>query len=183
MLPAPIVLTLVAFGLEADCARIPDTTRIQVIGSFSDMRYTEEHAYGRTVELWRAGACVFGLLEVSEGLAGDTPAGELIEVRYDPGSGALSFAAKLTTGMTQVSGSQEWVPSRDLFRFTGRLRGKLLSGKLVRSDQLRPQTKPAEENIMLQHVVEQQGSAIQAQRYGEWRKTAEMILRFRGPKW
>jgi hypothetical protein len=167
---------------QASCRTISDTARIQSIGRFSDIRYTEEHAYGHAVTLWRAGNCVFGLFESSEGLAGDTPTGLLTDVRYNP-SGALSFAAKLTTGMTNMAGSAALVPSRDLFGFTGRLGTTALEGKLRRSDQLRPGVEPAESYIVLRRVPEEDGLFDDAKTYGQWREAVEPILRFRGPKW
>ena len=121
---------------EVECAPIPDTTSIQILGAFSDMRYTEEHAYGQTVELWRTGKCIFGFLEVAAGLAGDTPTGVLIQVRHNSGTGDLAFTAKLTTGLTYAVNAKEWVPSRDFFVFGGRLSGGMLKGKLrLRSTQ------------------------------------------------
>ena len=167
---------------QVSCRTIPDTARIQSIGRFSDIRYTEEHAYGHAVTLWHAGNCVFGLFESSEGLAGDTPTGLLTDVRYNP-SGALSFAAKLTTGMTNMAGSAALVPSRDLFGFTGRLGTTALEGKLRRSDQLRPGVEPADSHIVLRRVPEEDGLFDDAKTYGQWREAVEPILRFRGPKW
>jgi hypothetical protein len=178
-----IVLALVAYSLEADCARIPDTTRISPVGRFSDMRFTEEHAYGHSIELWRAGTCLFGLLQVSEGLAGDTPTGEVAGVRYDPRTGDLAFTAKLTTGVTRDQASKRWVPTRDLFGFRGQLKAKVLEGKLRRSDQLRAQPGPIEERVVLRLDPEQQAFMIEAVTYGEWRKKVEPILQYRGPKW
>lgn len=167
---------------QASCRTIPDTARIQSIGRFSDMRYTEEHAYGHAVTLWRAGGCVFGLFESSEGLAGDTPTGLLTDVRYNS-SGALSFAAKLTTGMTNMASSTAPVPSRDLFGFTGRLGTAALDGKLRRSDELRPAVEPADIHIVLLRIPEQDGLLDEAKTYGAWREAVEPILRFRGPRW
>ena len=167
---------------QVSCRTIPDTARIQSIGRFSDMRYTEEHAYGHAVTLWRAGGCVFGLFESSEGLAGDTPTSLLTDVHYNP-SGALSFAAKLTMGMTNLAGSAAPVPSRDLFGFTGRLGTTALYGKLRRSDELRPAVEPVDIHIVLRRIPEQDGLFDEAKTYGAWRKAIEPILRFRGPKW
>jgi hypothetical protein len=167
---------------QASCRTIPDTARIHSIGRFSDMRYTEEHAYGHAVTLWRADGCVFGLFESSEGLAGDTPTGLLTDIHYSP-SGALSFAAKLTTGMTKMAGSPAPVPSRDLFEFRGRLGTTALDGKLRRSDELRPAVEPADIHIMLRRIPEQDGLLDEAKTYGAWREAVEPILRFRGPKW
>jgi hypothetical protein len=167
---------------QASCRTIPDTARIQSIGRFSDMRYTEEHAYGHAVTLWRAGGCIFGLFESSEGLAGDTPTGLLTDVRYSP-SGALSFAAKLTTVMTNMAGSTAPVPSRDLFGFTGRLGTTALAGKLRRSDELKPGFEATETHIVLQRRPDEDGMLDDATTYGAWQKAVEPILRFRGPKW
>jgi hypothetical protein len=75
------------------------------------MKFTEEHAYGYSVQLWRQGDEVFGFFEASEGLAGDTPAGILDEVQFDPRSGALSFKAKLTIGVALLAAGQQ-EPSR-----------------------------------------------------------------------
>src|SRR5437879_10467002 len=93
---------------------------IRAIGEFSDMRYTEEHAYGYAVELWRDGDSVIGLLLVSEGLQGDTPTGILENIRFDSRTGALSFTVKLATGATILSGGGQ-EPSRNLFEFSGTL--------------------------------------------------------------
>jgi hypothetical protein len=181
MLLLALILSLVSPG-QAGCRTIPDTAQIQLIGRFSDVRYTEEHAYGHAVELWRAGDCVFGLFEMAQGLAGDTPTGLLLDVRYAP-NGALGFSAKLTTGITTGAGSPAWVPSRDLFVFTGRLGRTALVGKLRRSDQLRPGVEPADSHIVLRRMPEQDGLLEEAKTYGKWREGVEPILRSRGPKW
>jgi hypothetical protein len=181
MLLLALVLSLLSPS-QAGCRTIPDTARITSIGRFSDMQYTEEHAYGRAVDLWRAGGCVFGLFESSEGLAGDTPTGLLTDVRSTP-AGALGFMAKLTTGMTTVDGSPAWVPSRDLFVFTGRLGTTALEGKLRRSDQLRPGVEPVRVHIVLRRVSAEDGLFDEAKTYGAWREAVDPILRFRGPKW
>ena len=91
------------------------------------MRYTEEHAYGYTVQLWREGASVFGLFLASEGLAGDTPTGLLDDLKYDPRSGKLSFKAKLTIGI-----DARRQPSHDLFEFDGARSAQAVSGVLKR---------------------------------------------------
>jgi hypothetical protein len=181
MLLLALMLSLVSPS-QAVCRTIPDTARIKSIGRFSDMQYTEEHAYGHAVELWRAADCVFGLFENSEGPAGDTPTGLLKDARYTP-DGALSFIAKLTTGITSVDGSSARVPSRDLFVFTGRLGVTTLEGTLRRSDELRPTVEPANIHIVLRRVPGQEGPLDDAKTYGAWHEAVAPILRFRGPKW
>jgi hypothetical protein len=184
------LLLVIALGLTGtlraqgiDCPTIPDPARIQPVGAFSNMRFTEEHAYGYTVELWRAGKCLFGLFESSEGLSGDTPTGMLNQVRHDVATGKLAFATRLTMGVTKLENATDWVPSRELFEFSGRLGTSVLKGRLRRSDQLRPELSAVQQEIVLPLSKQQQEFMIQAATYGEWRKQAESILRARGPKW
>jgi hypothetical protein len=177
------VFPVASFGQEAGCVALPDTAPIHMLGRFSDMRFTEEHAYGSILELWRAGNCLFGLFQVSEGLAGDTPTGRLSDVRYTPATGQLSFTAKLSTGITTLTGSKEWVPTRDLFTFMGRMARKGVEGKLRRSDRLRSGSTPADSDITLPRITRDDGYLSDTWTYGEWRERAEGILRFRGPKW
>jgi len=176
------VFPVASFGQEAGCVVLPDTAPIHRLGRFSDMRFTEEHAYGSILELWRTGNCVFGLFQISEGLAGDTPTGRLSDVRYTPATGQLSFAAKLSTGITTLTGSKEWVPTRDLFTFSGRMTRRGVEGRLRRSDQLRPGSTPAGSDITLLRT-RGDGYLSDTKTYGEWRERAEGILRFRGPRW
>src|SRR6266849_1232712 len=101
---------------------------ITFVGEFSNMRYSEEHAYGYSVQLWREGAAVFGLFLASEGLAGDTPTGLLDDLKYDPRSGKISFKAKQTMG---VDARQQ--TTHDLFEFDGALSTRGISGVLKRA--------------------------------------------------
>ena len=176
------VFPIASFGQEAACVT-PDTAPVHLLGRFSDMRFTEEHAYGSVLELWGTGNCLFGLFQASQGLAGDTPTGQLSDVRYAPATGLLSFTAKLSTGVTTLPGSKEWVPTRDFFAFRGRVTRKGVKGKLRRSDQLRMDSSPSESDLILPRIAEEGGYLSDAKTYGEWRVRAEEILRFRGPKW
>src|SRR5450759_4216040 len=96
-----LALLLTSGNRTSSCTfeKLPPAAELRAVGIFTNMRYTTEHAYGYSVSLWRAGDCVLGLLEASDGLAGDTPAGQLEDVRYDPRHGALSFTACLTIGL------------------------------------------------------------------------------------
>jgi hypothetical protein len=156
------------------------TTRITVVGEFSNMRFTEEHAYGYTVELWREGDTVFGLFSASEGLAGDTPTGMLDEVKFDSRTGKLSFKAKLTIGAAYLgNGKQE--PSRDLFEFEGALSRSAVAGTLKHSDMLRAAGAATSQRIRLSRRT---GNAMTApESYDAWKRMTSEILKFRGPKW
>jgi len=138
-------------------------------GEFSNMRYTEEHAYGYSVQLWREGASVFGLFLASQGLAGDTPTGLLDDLKYDARSGKLSFRTKLTMG---TDARQE--PTHDLFEFDGTLTAQAVSGVLKHG--------AASERINLRKL-RPDDALPQPRTYDEWKRQTDEILRRRGPKW
>lgn len=138
-------------------------------GEFSNMRYTEEHAYGYSVQLWREGATVFGLFLASQGLAGDTPTGLLDDLKYDARSGKLSFKAKLTMGI-----DERQQPTHDLFEFDGALSARAASGVLKHG--------AASERINLRKL-QPDAALSQPRTYDEWKRQTDEILRRRGPKW
>jgi hypothetical protein len=70
-------LALLSIGAVVSASGQDPDRSISPIGEFSNERYTEEHAYGYAVELWRDGDSAISLFLVSEGLQGDTPAGLL----------------------------------------------------------------------------------------------------------
>lgn len=163
------------------CATIAPTAPISEIGAFSNMRYTEEHAFGETVLLWRSGRCIFGLFESAQGLAGDTPIGELQDVTHDPNTGELRFSAKLTIGIIAGPASRTPQPSRDLFNFDGTLSPARLIGGLIHATQLDP--KPPARTILLTASAKDADFMRGSTTYGTWREKWEPILKRRGPKW
>lgn len=150
-------------------------------GEFSNVRLTKEHAYGFSLELWSEGSRIFGLLDVAEGLQGDTPTGLLQDVNFDRTSGRLSFTAKLSLGLHSCGTHPTLVPGRDVLKFSGMLSDGIAAGTMTRLDALHPEQKPELEHIVLK--VTAQSDPIVAATYSEWRCKVETILRFRGPKW
>lgn len=174
-----VLLIALAQPISVSFAQSPEAP-LTIVGEFSNMRFTEEHAYGNSVQLWQQGDKLFGFFEASEGLAGDTPAGLLEGVQFDPRTGALSFKAKLTMGVVLMQpGRQE--PSRDLFEFRGTLGKDVLTGTLTQRDMLRPQATPVTSQVRLRK--QSSDSMIKARTYAEWKKSADEILKFRGPRW
>jgi len=154
---------------------------VSVIGYFSNMRFTEEHAYGYSVELWGRDDTLLGLFFASEGLQGDTPTGLLEDVKFDTRTGKLSFRAKLSMGVV-YSKDHNGVPSRDVFEFSGVLGENRLTGSLKRLDGLSPQAAPKIEKIILLQSKSNEGMEP-FQSLEDWKKFADEILKFRGPKW
>jgi hypothetical protein len=152
------------------------------MGAFSNRRYDAEHAYGYSVQLWREQNRVFGFLLWSRGLKEDTPTGLLEDVRYDPRTGQLTFFARLTTGL--FSNRQfSMVPSRDVLRFKGLLKGRNIIGTLEIANALTPTEVPRREKIKLKLSEKESEIMIEAQSYSDWSSKADEILKFRGPKW
>ena len=172
-----------AAAQTGDCGAIAAAARISEIGAFSNMRYTDEHAYGYTVMLWRAGDCLFGLFESSQGLAGDTPIGGLQDLKYDSKTGKLSFLAKLTTGMVSVGGSNGLEPSRDLFAFDGNLTANAMRGVIAHTLQNNPNVKPTRTDVVLGTSRNEADFMHGSTTYGEWRQEWQPVLQRRGPKW
>ena len=165
-------------GAYAQDAAAPVT----VIGEFSNMQFTAEHAYGYTVQLWRQDAAVFGLFLASAGLAGDTPTGSLDNVKFDARSGRLSFQAKLTLG-AQLDASGKQQPSRDFFAFEGTLKPGELTGSVKHTDAVHPNVKTAVEQVTLRRQSGDLMSMLTRGSYTAWRANVAEILKRRGPKW
>lgn len=156
------------------------SAQIVGLGTYSNFRFTEEHQYGASVQLWREGEAVFGLFSYSQGLIGDTPAAMIEKVSFDSKTGHISFAARLTMGLHGCKVHRN-VPSQDVFHFDGVLSKTSLSGTLKHADNLHKELAPTEENIVLKKsddwVVTQYASRAQ------WEAGMKDMLRFRGPKW
>lgn len=143
-----IVLTLLApLYLEAL------VSSVTFLGSFSNMQFTEEHAYGSTIELWQEGSEIFGLFMNSQGLAGDAPTGLLQAVRHDPKTGEITFKAKLTMGSHYCEVHKE-APSQDVFTFKGVLKGNKITGTLSAKNDLHPEAPPKREKVVLKRLLE-----------------------------
>lgn len=155
---------------------------VKRLGVFTNMRFTKEHQYGYSVELWQESGRVFGLLLVSDGLAGDTPTGLLEDVAFDPKTGKLSFRARLSTAST-FNKNNEQVPTRDLYRFDGTLRGQTLAGVFEHSDAANETAAATKKRVTLRRSKSESSSMIQATSYDDWKREADEILKLRGPKW
>ena len=150
------------------------------VGHYSNFRYTAEHQFGAGVDLWRDGPTLVGLFSYAAGPIGDTPTGRLEGVVFDPGTGHVSFSARLTMGQHYCEVHKS-VPSQDVFRFSGVLTDESVAGTLIHTDNLHPERAAIEEKIVLQR-----SDAEPVVRYTsreQWESGIEPILKFRGPRW
>jgi hypothetical protein len=155
---------------------------VKRLGVFTNMRFTREHQYGYSVELWQEKGRLFGFLLVSAGLAGDTPTGLLDDAALNPKTGRLTFRARLSTGST-FDKNNEQVPTRDVYRFSGTLKGRILSGVLEHADASDPSAARTKTRVSLRRSKGESESMIEAGSYDEWKKEADEIMKLRGPKW
>jgi hypothetical protein len=89
--------------------------KIQHIGEFSDLRETDGHVYGHTLQLWRDGARVIGLLSKADGQPADFPTVLISDLDWNEQTGAVRFTIR-------------WCSSVEGFR--GELKDGILSGRL-----------------------------------------------------
>lgn len=121
----PLIFLVLALAIGVACAG--PTQPFFAVGSCSNFRFIQEHQYGAGVDLWRDGSTLVGPLSCSSGLAGDTPMGRLEDVSFDPNTGRISFTARIAIGRHACK-AHDFVPSQDVFRFSGVLSDRSLSG-------------------------------------------------------
>ena len=137
---------------------------VRVLGDFSDVESNGEHQWGFSVEIWRQGGEVYGLISGNRSpmLVGDAPTGILEKVVYDEQSGKLSFRAALPG---------------ERYSFEGTLTEDLLEGRLVK------ESFNEADNIALKldkHYTREMMDDFPT--YEEWRSYADTIHKFRGPR-
>ena len=162
----------------AVCAAQNPAGEIASVGVFFNPRFAEDRTEGYTVQLWRQGEAVFGLLSV-EALSGDAPVGELSNVKFDERSGKLSFDAKLSTGMLLMADNSQR-PSRDLYRFHGAISKEILSGTMTHSDLLDPAA--GETSVKIRLPKQAAPGMVEAKTYRAWKEAIDALLKVRGPK-
>ena len=181
-------LILLAFHSSAtECTQtLKEHSPVTTVGAFSNMRYTEEHAYGYVVELWRAEDCLFGLFFSSSGLIGDTPVGRIESISFDKNTRSISFNARLTMGVIPASTapSSPWVPSKDAYKFSGVLEKDSLDGTLSHEILNYPSKQiPVSEKLILPRTNDESIGMSSFHTFSEWETYAKSLLSHRGPKW
>ncbi len=97
------------------------------LGAFGAMQADGEHCQGETLDLWRRGKGIVGVLKVCAGLI-DTQRAVVIEnASWDERTGALAFTASFSLG-TDYLGHGEEVPAKNEWRFEGAVKGDSLVG-------------------------------------------------------
>jgi len=160
-----------------------DESPVKVIGDFSNQKGDGEHCYGYSVELWKQDEKMYGLISAQEfGLCGDTPAGLLEDIQFDPQTKKISFRAKLSMGLYYDANNSN-VPSQDVFEFDGVLKAKKLNGMLKITNELCSDKCPETKKITLPKSKEWSSLLEEYKSRAEWEANAKRILDRRGPRW
>lgn len=148
------------------------------IGAFSNVKYSGEHCSGYEIDLWRAGTTLLGLITYCAGLADKQASGSLEEQKFDPASGELAFAVRLTVGMDYLPAGE--TPSKDFWTFRGKLGAGALSGTLTKLDRNYPTGAPRQSRLTLRKSKEKLSPFGNSD---EWTRWATAKLQLHGPKW
>ena len=138
------------------------------------------HATGHALELWKDQGALVGFLSEYVGPVADPPIGPLQDLKFDVTSGALSFSAKLTLGMTFSATHKEGAPSRDLYVFRGTLGDTEIRGTLEKYDRLDNQPVTTRDVVLIRakRTAFWDGKTVK-----DWQDFYAGLLRARGPKW
>jgi hypothetical protein len=177
-------LTLIAALLPIACAS-PTKEGFEYLGEWSNVVVSQSedpHASGYALQLWKDDGKPVGFLSEYVGPTADPPIGPLQDVTFDPDSGKLSFAAKMTTGVTFSPGQKEGAPSRTLYKFKGVLSEGEVRGSLEKEDL--DNTGPERLEVTLRSEANpSQASFWKKKTFEEWEQFYFPIIRARGPKW
>jgi hypothetical protein len=154
----------------------------EVVGAYSNRVVTDVRAQGYGVQLWRDGERYFGFFLNSAGMAEDIPLGVLEELHFDPAARTLSFKARLSVSKTTSDG-ENWVPTRDLYRFDGTLFPDQISGELSHSDPAQPDKPGSSETVKLYRAREEEAALPKFRNYQQWADLAKKLIATRGPQW
>jgi hypothetical protein len=155
---------------------------INVFASFQNVKSDGEHIDGYSIDLWKRGDEILGLISVHRGLIGDPPAGLLTDVRYVAKSGSFSFKSKVTLGLI-CGENQEWIPTQDVIEFAGFLTPRKLNGVLTFTNEHCPDKCRVKQKISLPLHKDATSLMSSYQEYSAWESFSKIILARRGPKW
>ena len=140
----------------------------------------DPHASGHSLELWKDRAALVGFLSEYVGPVADPPIGPLENLTFDAASGALSFSARMTLGVTFSAKHKEGAFSRDLYLFRGTLREPTIRGTLERQDHLENRPATTREIVLIRT---ERNPYWDGKTLKDWQDFHAGILRARGPKW
>jgi len=143
-------------------------SKVDVVGSFDNLRYTAEHTYGYVVDLWREGNRVLGQLEITYGRQADFTTVPIDNGTIDDATHRLTFQATAPSGVS--------------FRFVGTISASRIRGVLTRNDGTGRRSATSDsESVQLRSTAQGKELMHGYATYEEWK--ADVITRFeRAPR-
>ena len=167
------------WGPRVVAAQHPNQEPVVPFGEYSDMKIDGEHCSGHSLQIWKSGDKLYGLLLVCEGLAGDTPTGLLEQINWNQDTGQLSFTSRLSIGSDVLENGKQ-VPSKDEFHFEGTLKADSVEGTLQSVDKSIPGADSASVTV---HLNKRKSDMKRFENYRRWKTATDRVLLLRGPKW
>jgi len=134
-------------------------TAIQIIGSYSQLRQTDEHVYGYELQLFRDGSSLVGLWSRADGEPADFPLVRVEDLKWNETTGAFHFTAR-------------WCA--EVETFDGRLTPKLLTGTVTAG----PKSGGAVKKLSMRRGRDDWPSKNRS----DWAALVEKMLKRRAPR-
>ena len=180
-----IVLTII---MAIPCAGEDKTSggRVEFLGEYVDLSSSGDgdHCGGYTVSIWKYKESLIGILNFYAAMCADPPSGIMQDISYSAQTGSLSFKAKLSVGLAEISPPKR---SKDLFEFNGTFREGKLEGVMTWTDHNRDvpvlyqQKKITLKDVNLTSFPK--GIDKSFETYADWEKYIEPIMEHLGTKW
>jgi len=180
----PAVVLIALFGsVSGGSGSLDAQTRreVKAIGCYAGS-VSSGDSRGYAVQLWAWNSQIIGLVEYRSDHGKRPPQGMFTEAQYDPGTGKISFEARMTTGLHSCQRHRN-VPSHDVLSFHGFLKEDRLEGNLELVNQLDspPVTLDRLENLALS--LDAGCRPMTFEGYEVWHWYLEPEYSARGPKW
>jgi hypothetical protein len=143
-------------------------------------RGDDPHASGVVIELYKHGSAWTGFISEFVGPVADPPVGKLDGLQLDERSGTIVFTARLSLGVTRSGSAQDWVPTKDVYEFTGTIDRDAISGDLVHRLADGPVGRATSKTIVLKREATK--SSADTTSYDDWIRNWELRMKARGPR-
>lgn len=164
---------------------VQSDSAFESIGTWSNVVVSESedpHAAGFELQLWRHDNEILGYLSEFVGPLGDPPIGKLENIVFDESTGEISFFVRMSIGLIHSGSDENWVPSKDVYLFSGKMDANRISGNLEHKILNSEEQSSVIEELTLKGG-KQPDQFWKDKSYEEWEEFYKLILNSRGPKW
>jgi hypothetical protein len=178
---AVLVVALVAAGSVGHSQGVALPSERPV--SFTDVTVSkgdDPHSYGVDIELYKHSGAWTGFISEFVGPVADPPVGRLDGLQLDEHAGQIVFTARLSLGVTRPKGAQDWLPTKDVYEFTGTIDQNSISGDLVHRLVDDAAARSTSQKLVLKRDATRR--SVDTTSYDDWIRNWELRMKARGPK-